>query len=61
MSANLENSTVATSLEYVSFHSNPKEGLIIDQGTIILQAIEGKKQKEKWVRALNMSPETIKR
>ena len=26
MSANLENSTVATGLEKVSFHSNPKEG-----------------------------------
>ena len=26
MSANLENSAVATELEKVSFHSNPKEG-----------------------------------
>ena len=26
MSANLENSTVATGLEKVNFHSNPKEG-----------------------------------
>ena len=26
MSANLENSAVATGLEKVSFHSNPKEG-----------------------------------
>ena len=26
MSANLENSAVATGLEEISFHSNPKEG-----------------------------------
>ena len=27
MSANLENSTMATGLEKVSFHSNPKKGM----------------------------------
>ena len=29
MSANLENSAMATGLEKVSFHSNPKEGLCL--------------------------------
>ena len=39
MSANVENSAVATGLEKVSFHSNPKKGNareFSDQHTIVL-------------------------
>ena len=37
MPANLENSAVATGLEKVSFHSNPKEGKCQKNGQTIIQ------------------------
>ena len=57
MLANLENSTVATGLEKVSFHSNPKEGrcqrmltlphhsLIAHADKVILKILEAKLQQ----------------
>ena len=47
MPGNLENSAVATELEKVSFHSNPKEGLDKDRnGTNITEADVKKRWQE---------------
>ena len=51
MSANLENSAVATGLEKVSFHSSPKEGqycmivLILRVGKIMLKILQARLQQ----------------
>ena len=51
MSANLENSAVATRLEKVSFHSSPKEGqycmivLILRVGKIMLKILQARLQQ----------------
>src|SRR5574339_632127 len=53
MRANLENSTVATGLEKVSFHSNPKEGsnyhtiaLISHASNVMLKILQARLQQQ---------------